>query len=108
MAEAKTKLPKKIGGYTPTQMLGHGAMGNVWLFRPSDQYPNGHIKLNSLPKEVAVGAGLGLRVTIAIATLRIDFGIPFYDPGYDEGQRWRPPHWRFNQIVTNFGINYPF
>ena len=31
MAEAKTKLPKKIGGYTPTQMLGHGAMGNVWL-----------------------------------------------------------------------------
>lgn len=31
MAEAKAKLPKKIGGYTPTQMLGHGAMGNVWL-----------------------------------------------------------------------------
>ena len=31
MAEAKTKLPKKIGGYQPTQMLGHGAMGNVWL-----------------------------------------------------------------------------
>lgn len=40
MAEAKTStarkprkeaLPKKIGGYTPTQMLGHGAMGNVWL-----------------------------------------------------------------------------
>ena len=40
MAEAKTStarkpckeaLPKNIGGYTPTQMLGHGAMGNVWL-----------------------------------------------------------------------------
>ena len=32
-AAKKTKdaLPKKIGGYTPTQMLGHGAMGNVWL-----------------------------------------------------------------------------
>ena len=27
----KDALPKKIGGYTPTQMLGHGAMGNVWL-----------------------------------------------------------------------------
>ena len=56
----------------------------------------------------AIGAGLGLRVTVAIATLRIDFGIPFYDPGYAPEQRWRPPHWRFNQIVTNFGINYPF
>ena len=27
----KEQLPKKIGGYKPTQMLGHGAMGNVWL-----------------------------------------------------------------------------
>lgn len=32
-AAKKTKdaLPKKIGGYKPTQLLGHGAMGNVWL-----------------------------------------------------------------------------
>ncbi len=106
------QLVMNLEGRFPIAGIFEGAvfadMGNVWLFRPSDQYPNGHIKLNSLPKEVAVGAGLGLRVTIAIATLRIDFGIPFYDPGYDEGQRWRPPHWRFNQIVTNFGINYPF
>ena len=29
--KTKEALPKKIGGYTPTQMLGHGAMGNVWL-----------------------------------------------------------------------------
>lgn len=29
--KTKDALPKKIGGYTPTQMLGHGAMGNVWL-----------------------------------------------------------------------------
>ena len=29
--KTKEALPKKIGGYKPTQMLGHGAMGNVWL-----------------------------------------------------------------------------
>lgn len=29
--KTKDALPKRIGGYTPTQMLGHGAMGNVWL-----------------------------------------------------------------------------
>ena len=29
--KTKDALPKKIGGYTPTQVLGHGAMGNVWL-----------------------------------------------------------------------------
>ena len=29
--KTKEALPKKIGGYKPTQMLGHGAMGTVWL-----------------------------------------------------------------------------
>ena len=29
--QTKDALPKKIGGYKPTQLLGHGAMGNVWL-----------------------------------------------------------------------------
>ena len=83
-------------------------MGNVWLFKPSEQYIDGHIKWNSLPKEIAVGAGLGLRVSVSIATIRVDFAIPLYDPGFEESARWRPPHWKFNQIVTNFGINYPF
>ena len=29
--KTKEAMPKKIGGYKPTQVLGHGAMGNVWL-----------------------------------------------------------------------------
>lgn len=106
------QLVMNVEGRFPIAGIFEGAvfadMGNVWLFRPSEQYPDGHIKWNSLPTEIAIGAGLGLRVTVAIATLRIDFGIPFYDPGYAPELRWRPPHWRFNQIVTNFGINYPF
>ena len=83
-------------------------IGNVWLLNPSSQYTGGEIKWNSLPSELAVGIGLGLRVSVSIATLRLDLGIPLYDPGYNPSHRLRPPHWRFNQIVTNFGINYPF
>lgn len=83
-------------------------MGNVWLFNSSQQYADGEIKWSSFPSEVAVGVGLGLRVNVSIATLRVDFAIPLYDPGYSASQRWRPPHWAFNQIVTNFGIGYPF
>ena len=83
-------------------------MGNVWLLNPSAQYPDGHFKWNSLPSEIAVGIGIGLRLSVSIATLRLDLGIPLYDPGYSDSLRFRPPHWRFNQIVTNFGINYPF
>ena len=83
-------------------------MGNVWLFNASDQYPGGELKWGEILKEIAVGVGLGLRVNVSVATLRLDFAIPLYDPGFDRSLRWRPPHWSFSQIVTNFGINYPF
>ena len=83
-------------------------MGNVWLTTASDQYPGGEFKWNSIPTEVAVGAGFGLRINVNIATIRLDFALPLYDPGYAASLRWRPPHWRFNSFVTNFGINYPF
>ncbi len=83
-------------------------IGNVWLLNPSDQYPGGEIQLANLHRQIAVGTGVGLRFNLSIATLRLDFAIPLLDPGYSESLSWRPPHWRFNQIVTNFGINYPF
>ncbi len=84
-------------------------MGNIWVVYPgSNLYPNGEFKWNKFYKEIAVGVGLGFRVNVSIATLRVDFGIPLYDPGFDIAERWRLPHWRLNQIVTNFGINYPF
>ena len=83
-------------------------IGNVWLLNKSQQYAGGEIKLSSFPREVAVGIGAGLRLAVSIATLRVDFAIPLYDPGFDSQLRFRPPHWNFNQIVTNFGINYPF
>lgn len=83
-------------------------IGNVWLLNASDQYPGGELQWDELYKEIAVGIGLGIRLNVSIATLRLDFAIPLYDPGYSESHRWRPPHWALNQIVTNFGINYPF
>lgn len=30
-APRKSAKPSKIGGYTPTQQIGHGAMGDIWL-----------------------------------------------------------------------------
>ncbi len=83
-------------------------MGNVWLYNTSDQYPGGELKWGDILEEIAVGIGLGLRVNVSVATLRLDFAIPLYDPGYETSARWRPSHWTFSQLVTNFGINYPF
>ena len=83
-------------------------IGNVWLLNPSSDYPGGNLQWGEIVKEIAVGIGLGVRLNVSIATLRLDFAIPLYDPGYEQSLRWRLPHWNFNQIVTNFGINYPF
>lgn len=106
------QLVANIEGRFPIAGIFEGALfadlGNVWLLNPSDQYPGGELKWDALLKEIAVGVGLGLRVNISIATLRLDFAIPLYDPGYATSLRWRPPHWKFSQIITNFGINYPF
>lgn len=83
-------------------------LGNVWLLNPSQLYPGGTLQWGNILKEIAVGVGLGLRLNVSIATLRLDFAIPLYDPGYDQSSRWRLSHWEFSDIVTNFGINYPF
>lgn len=106
------QLVFNLEGRFPIAGIFEGALftdiGNVWLFNSSDQYANGEIKWSSFPSEIAVGVGLGLRLNVSIATIRLDFAIPLYDPGYSTDHRWRPPHWGFNQIVTNFGIGYPF
>lgn len=83
-------------------------IGNVWLIHKSEEFPDGEFRFNNMFRSMAMGAGLGIRANISILTLRLDFGLPIYDPGYSEDFRWRPAHWKFNQIVTNFGIDYPF
>lgn len=106
------QLVVNLEGRFPIVSIFEGAvfadMGNVWLLNASDQYPGGELEWGKILEEIAIGVGVGLRVNVSIATLLVDFGIPLYDPGYDAEQRWRPSHWKFNQIVTNFGINYPF
>lgn len=82
--------------------------GNVWLMNTSSEYPSGEWDWKNFYKQVALGTGLGLRLNVSVITIRADFAIPVYDPGYTADQAWRTPHWKFNQIVTNFGIDYPF
>lgn len=83
-------------------------LGNVWLYRESEEFPGGKLNLADLPKSIACGIGFGLRANISILTLRLDLAIPLYDPGQAESQRWRLPYWRFNQMTANIGIDYPF
>lgn len=82
-------------------------MGNVWFANKSDIYTDSWFDFKTFYKQIAIGAGIGLRLKVYILTLRVDFAIPIYHPNIPDN-KWRFKHLKFNQIVTNFGIDYPF
>ncbi|MDP9229334.1 MAG: BamA/TamA family outer membrane protein, partial [Bacteroidota bacterium] len=71
--------------------------GNIWLYNDSSYtHKPGSQFSKFFLKELAVGAGVGLRFDISFLVLRLDVAIPLRKPYLPEGQRWV-----INQI--NFG-----
>jgi outer membrane translocation and assembly module TamA len=98
--------------------------GNIWLFREDTSRPNAQFDPNRFYKEIAVGAGAGLRLDFDFFIVRLDAGIPLKDPQKIEGERWAwqkkneynafVSHYFGNDTgynlkpVVNFGIGFPF
>ncbi len=61
--------------------------GNVWLLKESKDYPNGHFRFTDFYKQLAVDAGLGIRIDVSLFIVRLDMAIPIRDPGV-EGNKW--------------------
>lgn len=96
----------------------HGALfvdaGNVWLRNESLDFPGGAFT-SSFLQELAVGAGLGIRLDFSVIMVRLDVGMPIRKPWLPEGERWTfdkiklgDPTWRKENIVFGFAIGYPF
>ncbi|MBI4647673.1 MAG: BamA/TamA family outer membrane protein, partial [Bacteroidia bacterium] len=80
--------------------LGPGAFKND---DPNNQYPNHY-------KEIAAGAGLGVRLNLEFFIFRLDVGYKIADPSESEGKRiviGRRPFGQ-NEIAWALGIGYPF
>ena len=58
-------------------------------------------------KDLALGAGFGLRYDFDFFILRLDTGFKAYNPTYDSNNRWLKD-FNFSNAVYNIGINYPF
>lgn len=82
--------------------------GNVWLRKTDKTQPGGKFLWENAIKELAVGAGVGLRLDFRFFIFRIDAGIPFRDPSFPSGQRWIISHYKIRDTNFNFGIGYPF
>lgn len=88
--------------------------GNIWLLRENKSMPGGELTPNFY-KELAVDAGLGLRLDFSILVLRFDMGMPLRKPWLPDGDRWvlddiriQDPGWKKKNLIFNIGIGYPF
>jgi outer membrane protein insertion porin family len=109
--ELNTELRIKLSGIL------HGALfidaGNIWLYNTDSLKPGAKFSKDFL-KELAVGAGVGLRFDISFLVLRLDVAFPLRKPWLQD-KRWvinginfGEKAWRRENIVYNLGIGYPF
>lgn len=88
--------------------------GNVWLMHDDSTRPGAKFSKEFL-NEIAVGAGVGLRLDFSILILRLDLAMPLRVPYYEKGDRWAfdkinfgDSSWRKDNLVLNIAIGYPF
>jgi len=87
--------------------------GNIWLLN-SDSFTNktgGQLLLNKFFKQIAMGAGVGFRFDFSFFIIRLDVGVPIYDPKRVEQNQsnWIIGNLKDGDInFFNLGIGYPF
>ncbi len=85
--------------------------GNVWLLNDKFTKLEGALfDSKDMLSEIAVGAGLGIRINFGFFIIRTDFGLKLVDPSLPVSNRWFYAHQKFviGQIVPNLAIGYPF
>ena len=85
--------------------------GNIWALQ-NDTNRQGVQFTKDFYKEVAVGAGLGIRLNFTFFIFRIDGAVPFKDPSFPEGKRWvikniNDKGWK-SDYEQQYGRSYPF
>ena len=91
----------------------HGAtfldLGNIWYIgRKNVNYQESSVfHFNSFYKQLAFNTGIGLRLDIKFAILRLDWGIQLHNPNNPVGERWIH-NFKWKNTSLNFGVGYPF
>lgn len=88
--------------------------GNIWLKNSDPDKPGAAISKSFL-NELAMGAGVGVRIDITLFVLRLDLAFPIRDPTRPAGERllinqinFGSQAWRRENLILNLAIGYPF
>lgn len=89
--------------------------GNVWLLKSNPANTGSPFSYSGFYHELAVGAGIGLRVDISFVILRFDLATPLRKPWLEENHGWvinqinfGNTSWRRENLILNIAIGYPF
>jgi len=90
--------------------------GNVWLQNSNASNIGTPFLFSTFLNEMAVGAGVGLRIDVSFFILRFDLAMPLRKPWLlPENQRWVTNQinfgsstWRSQNLLLNIAIGYPF
>lgn len=83
--------------------------GNIWSLNKDPNKPGAEFSVKRFYREIALGAGVGIRINLGFFIFRVDPGIPLYDPTVVPVEnKWVVKYLKWNSVVWNFAINYPF
>ena len=83
-------------------------VGNIWTLEPTQGLQDTEFRFDRFYKELAVGAGFGIRYDFGFFVFRLDAGYKLRRPSRPEGNRWNFDDLSIGDGVLNFGIGYPF
>ena len=89
--------------------------GNVWLLKSNPDTLGNPFSFSRIVKDLAVGAGVGLRVDVSFFVLRFDLATPLRVPWLEQTDKWvineinfGSSTWRKENLILNVAIGYPF
>ncbi len=85
-------------------------VGNIWALKKDENRNGAEFNIGTFYKQFAIGTGLGLRLDLNFAVIRLDGGVKVKDPAISDAESWTLFHnkFRFKSITWQFGIGYPF
>jgi len=85
-------------------------VGNIWNIYENPSFPDGMFKFNTFYRQLAIGAGYGLRLDFGFFIIRFDLAYKLRDPSIPSSNKWvySQGDRYYKRPILNFGIGYPF
>ena len=83
--------------------------GNIWNYHANELLPGGEFHFNTFYEQIAIDAGIGIRLDFNIAVLRLDWAFPLRNPYPNEaGLHWTLDDFNVLNSHLVLNIGYPF